>query len=78
MKFVMEASDTNSMTNNYFLHREKVVYKDGQYAVNLTTTAMDLIGYLDYKAADGSMVRADIVSEDVEITPAHIGYMCRI
>lgn len=65
MKFVMEASDTNSMTNNYFLHREKVVYKDGQYAVNLTTTAMDLIGYLDYKAADGSMVRADIISEDV-------------
>ena len=64
MRYVMAASDTNSMTNNYFLHRERVVKENGVYAVDLTTTALDFIGYMDYIGVDGEMVRAEVVRSD--------------
>lgn len=64
MQYYMAASDTLSMTNNYFLHREKVVYENGQYAVQLTTTHSDYVGYLNYRNANGEMVRAAEVKKD--------------
>ncbi|RAQ28663.1 hypothetical protein DPQ25_07645 [Hydrogeniiclostridium mannosilyticum] len=64
LRLKMEHQDTYSMADNYFLHTGTVKLADGQYAVELTTNNMAFIGYLDYKKADGSKVRADVINKD--------------